>query len=101
MEKVWDDSNNQDGKRPTNVQVQLKSNGNNEGVTITLNSENNWKYTWENLPKYNNGKDFDIEMVFNMLEKNRYISDGNSNTIVVPDSYIDKVIETNKKIIKY
>ena len=49
----------------------------------------------------NNGKDFDIEMVFNMLEKNRYISDGNSNTIVVPDSYIDKVIETNKKIIKY
>ena len=49
----------------------------------------------------NNGKDFDIEMVFNMLEKNRYISDGNSNTIVVPDSYIDKVIETDKKIIKY
>lgn len=49
----------------------------------------------------NNGKDFDIEMVFNMLEKNRYISDENSNTIVVPDSYIDKVIETDKKIIKY
>ena len=49
----------------------------------------------------NNGKDFDIEMVFNLLEKNRYISDGNSNTIVVPDSYIDKVIETDKKIIKY
>ena len=49
----------------------------------------------------NNGKDFDIEMVFNTLEKNRYISDGNSNTIVVPDSYIDKVIETDKKIIKY
>ena len=49
----------------------------------------------------NNGKDFDIEMVFNMLEKNRYISDGNSNTIVIPENYINKVIETDKKIIKY
>ena len=57
VEKVWNDNENQDGKRPTNVQVQLKSNGNNEGATITLNSENNWKYTWENLPKYNNGKE--------------------------------------------
>lgn len=49
----------------------------------------------------NNGKDFDIEMVFSMLNKNRYISDGNSNTIVVPESDIDKIVETTKKIIKY
>ena len=49
----------------------------------------------------NNGKDFDIEMVFNTLEKNRYISDGNSNTIVVSESVLDRVVENNKKIIKY
>ena len=30
----------------------------------------------------NNGKDFDIKMNFNLLEKKRYISDGNINTIV-------------------
>ena len=32
----------------------------------------------------NNGKEFDIEMVFKNLEKNRYISDGDKNRIVVP-----------------
>ena len=30
----------------------------------------------------NNGKEFDITMVFNMLDKTRYISDGNKDTIV-------------------
>ena len=30
----------------------------------------------------NNGVDFDIEMVFRMLDKTRYISDGNVNTII-------------------
>ena len=30
----------------------------------------------------NNGKEFDIKMNFNLLEKKRYISDGNINTIV-------------------
>ena len=31
----------------------------------------------------NNGKDFDIEFVFKNLEKNRYISDGNKDLIVI------------------
>ena len=31
----------------------------------------------------NNGKDFDIEFVFKGLEKNRYISDGNKDLIVI------------------
>ena len=31
----------------------------------------------------NNGKDFDIEFVFTNLEKNRYISDGNKDLIVI------------------
>ena len=55
VEKIWNDNNNQDGKRPESIQVQLKANGNNEGETITLNAENNWKYTWNNLSEYENG----------------------------------------------
>ena len=55
VEKIWNDNNNQDGKRPESVKVQLKANGNNEGETITLNAENNWKYTWNNLSEYENG----------------------------------------------
>lgn len=51
----------------------------------------------------NNGKDFDIDMVFNsILKKNRYISDGNPNTIVTSKSNSTLINESlNKKIILY
>jgi hypothetical protein len=49
----------------------------------------------------NNGSDFDIEMVFKNLDKNRYISDGNQKTIVITnDKYLNINIK-DKKIIKY
>ena len=37
----------------------------------------------------NNGLDFDIEMVFRMLDKSRYVSDGNIDTIVTSSSNSD------------
>lgn len=49
----------------------------------------------------NNGKDFDIEMVFNMLEKNKYISDGDPNTIVIKEKDESKIETTDKKVITY
>lgn len=49
----------------------------------------------------NNGKEFDIEMVFNNLENNRYISDGKINSIVVKESDKDKLTNTDIKIITY
>ena len=49
----------------------------------------------------NNGKEFDIEMVFTNLEKNRYISDGDPNTITIKESNKDKLVETDKKVITY
>ena len=49
----------------------------------------------------NNGKDFDIEMVFNMLEKNKYISDGDPNTIVIKETDESKLETTDKKVITY
>lgn len=49
----------------------------------------------------NNGKDFDIEMVFKNLENNRYISDGNKNSIVIKENDKDKLVNTNIKIITY
>jgi hypothetical protein len=48
----------------------------------------------------NDGKNFDIEMVFKSLETKKYISDGDSNTIVVRDE--TNVVESLKdKVIKY
>jgi peptidoglycan/xylan/chitin deacetylase (PgdA/CDA1 family) len=50
----------------------------------------------------NNGINFDIAMVFNNLKKTKYISDGNINTITIPNSYSDKLNSSvNKQIIKY
>lgn len=49
----------------------------------------------------NNGGGFDIQMVFNSLEKNRYISDGDKNTIVISNDKNLNVAINDKKIIKY
>ena len=50
----------------------------------------------------NNGKDFDIEMVFRMLDKTRYVSDGDINRIVTSKSNNDIIKElTDKEIVLY
>lgn len=49
----------------------------------------------------NNGKDFDIEYSFNRLKQNRYISDGNVETVTIPlenEKYLAKI---DKKVIIY
>ena len=49
----------------------------------------------------NNGKEFDIEMNFKLLENKKFISDGNSNIITVLKSDEDKLIDTKLKVITY
>lgn len=49
----------------------------------------------------NNGVDFDIEASFRILEKNRYVSDGNVDTIVVKESDASYLNDTNLKVISY
>ena len=49
----------------------------------------------------NNGKEFDIEMVYKNLEKNKYISDGNKDTIVIKETDNANLISTEKKVITY
>lgn len=50
----------------------------------------------------NNGTDFDIKYNFNILNKTRYISDGNKDTIVVNEKDKDLISpNTNLKIITY
>ena len=56
VRKVWEDNNNQDGKRATEITVQLLANGNAvEGKTAKLNADNNWNYTFTGLAKKSNG----------------------------------------------
>lgn len=48
----------------------------------------------------NNGEEFDIEMNFKLLENNRYISDGNLNIIVIPETKINNLNNNLQKEIK-
>lgn len=49
----------------------------------------------------NNGVDFDIDASFRILEKNRYVSDGNADTIVIKESDATYLNDTILKVISY
>ena len=61
--KVWDDNNDQDGKRPSSVTVTLSAKvgdavveGQN-GKTLTIAADAGWRGTFTDLPKYQGGKE--------------------------------------------
>ena len=71
--KVWNDSNDQNGLRPVNVTIVLVA----DGVVINstvLNSSNDWKFTFIDLPVYNNG----ILIGYNISE----VKVDNYNTVI-------------------
>ena len=55
VNKVWYDGNDQDGIRPDSVTINLKANGT-EIDEVELSDDNNWTYTFENLPVHENGQ---------------------------------------------
>ena len=54
--KAWEDGNNQDGLRPTDIKVQLYADGSKQGEEITLNAGNQWSYTWSGLDEMKSGQ---------------------------------------------
>lgn len=55
VEKVWNDNNNNDGKRTKQVIVHLYADGKDTGKTLTLSDTNHWKDSFVNLDQYSNG----------------------------------------------
>lgn len=49
VKKVWNDMNNQDGKRPSSVTVKLLADGQDTGKTLELNATNGWAGSFTNL----------------------------------------------------
>ncbi len=77
-EKVWDDKDNQDGKRPEKVSINLLANG--EKVkTVDVTSETNWKYEFKDLPKYDEGKKIEYTVTEDHVKD--YTTDINGTTI--------------------
>lgn len=100
VSKVWKDYNDIDMIRPTNVKVKLLADGVEiEGNEIILSSDNNWTYTFNNLPEYKNGK----KIVYTVEEA---IPDGyeanydysNNNKVVITNQH--NVEFTSVKVIK-
>ncbi|MBQ7775452.1 MAG: Cna B-type domain-containing protein, partial [Lachnospiraceae bacterium] len=56
VNKSWSDSNNQDGIRPSSVQVQLLADGVASDEIATLSASNQWSYTWDSLDQMKAGK---------------------------------------------
>ena len=54
--KTWDDKENQDGKRPESITIRLYADGK-ELSRLEVNEEDNWKWLFEDLPKYENGRE--------------------------------------------
>lgn len=91
--KVWDDANNQDGIRPSLIQVTLTgSDGSVRNAAITKND--GWTYQFKNLPKYKNGMKIDYTM--QETDSNPYTfeivrgTDGYSFTIT--NNYVPAVV---------
>ncbi|MBQ2409140.1 MAG: Cna B-type domain-containing protein, partial [Bacilli bacterium] len=61
--KVWDDNNNQDGIRQSEIVVKLYKNDE-LFKEVTINEENNWTYSFVDLDRYENG----IEIVYTVVE---------------------------------
>lgn len=56
IKKIWDDANNQDGKRPEKIAFTLVANGKPTKKTLTVTASANWSGAFENLEKYDEAK---------------------------------------------
>ncbi len=58
-EKIWDDKNDQDGKRPSKIIVELYADNEplaGEGYRKEVTAKDDWKWEFSGLPKYKDGK---------------------------------------------
>jgi LPXTG-motif cell wall-anchored protein len=86
--KEWDDNNNSAGLRPDSIKVQLYANGLLTGKAVTLNSANNWQYTWSGLVKNAKGSRiaYTVKEV-SIPDGYRGITTVNGNDIVIKNVY--------------
>jgi hypothetical protein len=79
-QKVWDDADDQDGKRPTSITVKVMD-GSTIVDTLEVTAANGWKFESKDLPKYRNGQ----EIVYTLKE----------DAVAQYETKIDKFTVTN------
>ena len=80
VRKVWDDNDNQDGKRPESVKVVLMANGERTDKEVILDESNDWSYEFTNLDKFKEGKEIEYKVI----------------EVEVPEGYTD-IVESDAK----
>ncbi len=86
VEKVWNDNNNQDGKRPKKIELRLFAN-NQEIQSQEVTEKENWRYSFNDLPKYENGQ----EIHYTVKE----VSEVAGYTATIDGTYNNHVVITN------
>ena len=67
VNKVWNDSDDQDGLRPESITANLLANGT-QIDTVELTEDNEWEHVFENLPVYDNGEEISYTITENTVE---------------------------------
>ncbi|MBZ2040587.1 LPXTG cell wall surface protein [Streptococcus sanguinis] len=71
---IWIDNDNGAGRRPQSVLVHLLADGQDTGISVTVDEAMGWKYSFENLPRFKDGK----EIIYSVREDE---VDGYSNQV--------------------
>ncbi|MDE6375805.1 MAG: Cna B-type domain-containing protein, partial [Ligilactobacillus sp.] len=88
--KNWDDNDNQDGKRPSSITVNLLADGkkiNSQKVAAT--ADGTWTASFTDLPKYKDGKEIKYTVTEEAVEEYETII----NDFTIINKYIPKTIE--------
>lgn len=95
VKKVWDDSDDQDGQRSSEVTVQLLANGVEvSGQQLVLSDANGWNGTFENLDKYDSDNvliDYTVKEVTDLSGYQSVIS-GSDNNYTITNTHVPEVI---------
>ena len=102
--KKWEDLENNDGKRPDSITVQLKVDGN-VNKEITIGEEDGWTYTFDNLPKYDHGREIKYEIVESAVdgyeaEYSMVVDENDENSFSVQITNTHEIEKTEVPVVK-
>ncbi len=95
VQKLWDDADDQDGKRPDKITVELTKNGEKTGDSLVLTQENGWAGSFTDLDAYTDGQKNEYgvaEMTVDGYTTNVETVNGTS-TIIITNTYTPATID--------
>lgn len=91
-QKVWDDADDQDGKRPTSITVKVMD-GSTIVDTLEVTAANGWKFESKDLPKYRNGQ----EIVYTLKEDAVAQYETKIDKFTITNSYTPETVKVSGK----